>query len=392
MSAESPSPPPRVEPVAPPEGGETPVPPAPPAPVAPPEPPVPEPALLPPQVVLAAPTPARWQTIAIWIAGTLALLGLASSLLLWQRFSAVQEQLARQTADTGAQAVEARTLARKAEETVQAASAKVAILDTRVGDLQAYRAQLDDVLQSVTRVRDENLVVDLESAVRMAQDQARLTGSIEPLLAALRTAERRAQRSGDPRLAPVAVAAARDMERVRTASVPDVAGLLARIDQLLREVDELPAVNSVGKPRPGPAQPAEAPEADNWWSRMSRAFRDEARDLVRVSRVERPEDTMLAPDQIFFIRENLKLRLMNARMGLLARQYEAARSDLAAAGSTLGRYFDPASRRTQAAATLLQQVQGFTREADVPRVDATLNALAKAGAAQAAPVPSDKSR
>ena len=64
----------------------------------------------------------------------------------------------------------------------------------------------------------------------------------------------------------------------------------------------------------------------------------------------------------------------------------------AAAGSTLGRYFDPASRRTQAAATLLQQVQGFTREADVPRVDATLNALAKAGAAQAAPVPSGKSR
>jgi len=302
------------------------------------------------------------------------------SALLWQRLAAVQEQLARQSADTSAQAMEARTLARKADETAQADSAKVAILDTRVSELQAYRAQLDNVLQSVTRVRDENLVVDLESALRAAQDQTRLSGSTEPLLAALRTAQQRAQRSGDPRLASVAVAAARDLERVRSAGMPDVAGLLARIDQLLREVDELPAINSVGKPRAAASapQPAASAPQQGGWSRLSQAFWEQTRDLVRVSRIERPEDTMLAPEQIFFIRENLKLRLMNARMNLLARQIEAARADLAAAAAMLGRYFDPASRRTQSSVALLQEVQNYTRSAQMPRVDATLEALARA--------------
>ena len=42
----------------------------------------------------------------------LALTALVTSLLLWQKLSNIQEQLARQTADSGAQALEARASAR----------------------------------------------------------------------------------------------------------------------------------------------------------------------------------------------------------------------------------------------------------------------------------------
>jgi len=346
-----------------------------------PESPLPAPAAAPaPEPAAPVRAGAAPSSAMAWLAMAVAVASMVVSALLWQRLAAVQEQLARQSADTSAQAVEARTLARKADETAQADSAKVAILDTRVSELQAYRAQLDNVLQSVTRVRDENLVVDLESALRAAQDQTRLSGSTEPLLAALRTAQQRAQRSGDPRLASVAVAAARDLERVRSAGMPDVAGLLARIDQLLREVDELPAINSVGRPRAAASapQPAASAPQQGGWSRLSQAFWEQTRDLVRVSRIERPEDAMLAPEQIFFIRENLKLRLMSARMNLLARQYDAARADLSTAAVALNRYFDPAARRTQSAAALLLEVQTHTRSAETPRVDATLEALARA--------------
>jgi len=345
---------------------------------------------LPPPLLLAAPEPPAPARVGVarpgavtWAAVIVALVSLACCLLLWQRVAAMQEQLARQSADTGAQAVEARTLARKAEETAQADSARVALLDTRVSELQGYRARLEDLLQNLARARDQNLVADLESAVRLAQDQARLSGNVEPLLAALRTTQQRAQGSADPSLAPVAVAAARDLERVRAAGVPDVAGLLARVDQLLREVDDLPASNSVGKLHAAPPGPPAAPEPGNWWSRLTQAFGQQARDLVRITPIDHPEDIMLAPEQIFFIRENLKLRLMSARMNLLARQYDAARADLSAAAGTLGRYFDPASRRTRASAALLQEVQSYTRAAEAPRVDATLEALARADAAQA---------
>ena len=311
-----------------------------------------------------------------------AIVALTIAVLLWQKVNGMQETLARQNADAGSQSVEARALARQADDAVRDTAAKLAALDARVADMAAYRAQLEELAQTASRARDENLAVDLEAALRLAQDQSQLTGSTQPLLAALRTAERRLARSQDPRLAPAARAVTRDLERVKTATVTDTAGLLGRVDQLLRQVDDLPVANEVGRAsgiararEPSPAAPT------NWWDKAWAGFRNEAESLLRVSRVERPEATMLSPDQAFFVRENLKLRLQGARLGVLARQYEAARSDLAAAGTALGTWFDPASRRTQAAATLLQQIQAQSKSADLPRVDDSLVALGNAAAA-----------
>jgi len=47
---------------------------------------------------------------------------------------------------------------------------------------------------------------------------------------------------------------------------------------------------------------------------------------------------------------------------------------------SMGRYFDATSRKTQTAATLMQQVQQQMRALEVPRVDDTLAALATAAA------------
>jgi uncharacterized integral membrane protein len=101
---------------------------------------------------------------------------------------------------------------------------------------------------------------------------------------------------------------------------------------------------------------------------------------VRVSRIDQPEAVLLAPEQAFFLRENLKLKLLNARLSLLARQNDAARADLAAPPRALNRYFDPASRRTQAAAGNCSRCRRSCATVDLPRIDETLAALATAGA------------
>ncbi len=325
------------------------------------------------------------QLVLAWV---LAALGLGASVALWQKVSGMQEQLARQSAEAGTQSVEARTLARQAEENARGLSGKVAALETKVADMAVYRTQLDALVQSVARARDENLAVDLDAALRVAQDQTQLTGSVEPLLAALRTAERRLTRSSDPRLAPVVRAVARDLEHVKNVSIPDAAGLLARIDLLLRQVDDLPLANEVGRARPGQAPRGTAapasPPPESWWARQWRGVLDQAQGLLRVSRIERPEASLLSPEQAFFVRENLKLRLHGARLALLARQYEAVRADLSAASTLLGGWFDPTSRRTQSAATTLQEIQAGTRTADLPRVEDTLTALGNAIAAASA--------
>ncbi len=315
--------------------------------------------------------------------GVIAVLALLLNALLWERLSTLQDQLSRQTAEAGATAAEARTLVRQTQEQERELAARQAVLEARLGEVALQRSQLEELMQSLTRSRDENLVVDIESALRLAQQQAQLTGSVEPLLAALRTAEQRVQRVPQARLAPVQRALARDMARIKATPLTDTPTLLARLDELVRLADDLPLANAVG-PAVAPQAAASAPLADNavqaWWQRSLQRVLDEVRGLVRVSRIDQPDAVLLSPDQSFFVRENLKLLLLNARLGLLARQPDAARADLQKAAATLDKYFDPNARRTRTAAGLLVQTRDQMKALELPRVDDTLAALATAAA------------
>lgn len=347
--------------------------------------------LIAPPAAPLPPAPAAASRLALMVLGVVAAAALASSVLLWQRLSGIQEQLARQSADSGTQAIEARAMAREAQELARDASARLALTEARVAEVALQRSQLEELMHSLSRTRDENLVVDIEAALRLAQQQSQLTGSLQPLVAALKGASQRIERAAQPRLAPLQRAMAQDLERLQRASVTDTAGLLVRIDDLARQVDELPLSNDVGPAhaaRPPAAAPAsgaagEAPEQPRWQAALRTgwdAVRDEVRGLVRVSRIDRPEAMLVAPEQAFFLRENLKLKLLNARLALLTRRLDSARTDLQAVHAGVARYFDPASRRTQGALQALVLVQSHLKSAEVPQLDDTFAALATAAA------------
>lgn len=247
----------------------------PPSPLHPPAPPAPSPAPQSPWTAQSAHTPAPvaprsgLQAYLLVAAAALAVAALVSSVLLWQKLGGIQEQLARQSADSSTQAVEARTLARQAEELARDASTRLSVLEARVNESALQRSQLEELMQSLSRSRDENLVVDIDAAIRLAQQQAQLTGSLEPLVAALKSAQQRIERAAQPRLAPIQRAITRDLDRLARANVTDTAGLLARLDELVRLVDDLPVHNEVARAegtrrlahKAQAARPADADEA-----------------------------------------------------------------------------------------------------------------------------------
>jgi uroporphyrin-3 C-methyltransferase len=326
----------------------------------------------------------------LWLVAVLALAGLALGGLAWQKLGNMQQQLARQSADTSVQAGEARAMAKQAQELALETAAKLAVTEARLAEVSLQRRQLEDLMQSLSRSRDENLVVDIDSAVRLAQQQAQLTGSVEPLLAALRSADLRVTRAAQPRLTQLQRAIARDVARIKATAVADTPSLLLKLDELVSLADELPIANAVGSSAGSAAtagakglEAAKRKEQESvlsWWSRLGLQVQDELRSLVRVSRIESPDAALLSPEQSFFLRENLKLRLLNARLGLLSRQVESARGDLGTAALAMGNYFDSGSRKTQTAVALLQQVQAQMRVLEVPRIDDTLAALTTAAA------------
>jgi len=328
----------------------------------------------------------RW----VLLVALLAIAGLASSFMLWQKLNGVQQQLARQSADAGTQASEARATAKQAQELALETAAKLAVTEAKLAEVALQRSQLEELMQSLSRSRDENLVVDIESSVRLAQQQTQLTGSVEPLMAALKTADMRVTRAAQPRLTPLQRAIARDVARIKATALADTPSLLVKLDELVTLADDLPLANAVGSAMAGnTATAAKVPESSkrkaeedlvSWWWRLTKVVEEEFRNLVRVSRIEDPDAALLTPEQSFFVRENLKLRLLNARLGLLSRQIDSARADLATTASVMARYFDANSRKTQTAVALLQQVQGQMRALDIPRIDDTLAALSTAAA------------
>ncbi len=343
---------------------------------------------------LHAPRPAApgWTWLSLVIGAT----GLGCSLLLWQKVDGMQEQLARQSADATTQATEARALARESQDLVRDANAKLSVMDVRVNEVSLQRGQLDALVQNLTRSRDETLVVDIESAIRMAQQQTQLTGSTEPLVAILQSSIKRIERAAQPRLVPVQQAMERDLDRLSQSAVTDTASLLARLDDVVSLVDDMhvrtgaPVPNEQRQPRrqapeTGSAETdaaATSPMQWLWWSdwghKIWQATREETRDLLRVSRIEHADVMLMAPEQAFFVRENLKLKLLNARLAVLARQYEAARTDISTAQATLGKFFDPGSRRTHQAQAVLAQLQTHMQATTQPVLDETLAALSTA--------------
>ncbi|MFO1265642.1 MAG: uroporphyrinogen-III C-methyltransferase [Rubrivivax sp.] len=216
--------------------------------------------------------------------------------------------------------------------------------------------------------------------MRAAQQQAAITGGSEPLLLVPRQAEERLARYGQPRL-----------ERVRRAVVQDLNAqrrgrhrhplLTSRIDEVVRQVDELPLLV---QPQHAAAMTAQSRRRGRRWrsghrgraaalprqrrsaaaaagssaaantspletlrasvDRLVAQVWSETRSLVRVTRIADPEAMPSRRSRAYFPRENVKLRLLNARLALLSRQFDIAQSDLREAREAIERYFDRNAR------------------------------------------------
>lgn len=324
----------------------------------------------------------------------LALLTLASLVVAWRaqdRVKNIEQELVRRQQESQGQSSEARLLAKQAQDSSRESAAKVALLEARVAEVAIQRSQLEDLIQSMSRSRDETLVVDVEAGIRVALQQSAITGSAEPLLAVLKQADERLARVNQPRLEGVRRAIARDLDKVRAVAVADINSLVIKLDEAVRLVDELPLLSNA-EPRNAvvsavPAKAASAATASQWaqtwregWTAAAERVWTEVKSLIRVTRIDKPDAMLLAPEQAFFLRENLKLRLLNARLALLSRQFDTAQTDLQSAQAALDHYFDRSARRTGLALELVKQVAAQARQVTLPRPDDTLAALATASA------------
>jgi len=170
----------------------------------------------------------------------------------------------------------------------------------------------------------------------------------------------------------------RDVERLKSLPLLDVPGLSLTLDRLVASVDALPLAFEERIERPAPAKaakPAPAAPEESALSRLGGEIWRELRQLVVVRRIDAPEPPLIAPQQAWFLRENLKLRLLNARLALLTRDEAGYREDLRVAQGWIQRYFDARAKASQAALAQLRQLSSASVSFEPPSIADSLEAV-----------------
>ncbi len=271
--------------------------------------------------------------------------------------------------------------------------AKITLLDNRQLEAQSQQLALEQMYQDLSKNRDEWALAEVEQVLSTASQQLQLAGNVQGALIALQNADRSLSRSDTPQFITIRRAIAKDTEKLKALPSLDLVGVALRIDNAIAQIDMLPMLadeKPVLPARPVRKDAAKAgtvaapavaagdgilARARVTWAAWTDELWDELRQLIRVRKVGTPEALMISPEQTYFLRENLKLRLLNARLALMSRNEAAFRADMQAAQLALERYFDTRAAQTQTVQALLRQAQANNVAIELPSLSDSLNAV-----------------
>lgn len=308
----------------------------------------------------------------------------------WQawdmRFQAseLREELARRLGEGETIAAEARGIARQQQETIAALQGKLGALEAKVEATEGQAAALDALYQAFSRTREDEVVAEVEQSIAAAAQHLQLAGNVQAALIVLQAAEQRLALHDKGQLAPLRRALVKDIETLKLLPATDIPGIGLRLERLLERADamplafegQLPASVVSDKPTSVTVESADiVGRLTAFASELAGDVWRELRALVRVERLDQPAPALLAPAQSTFLRENLKIRLLTARLALLARDGRTYAADLAQAHAWIERYFDVRDERVIGALAELTELEGVALSSEVPALTESFAAL-----------------
>lgn len=305
-----------------------------------------------------------------------AALALAFSLWQWwhtrEDLRATREQVAHQMAQANHHAELSQRLAQQSIDGLHDLNIQLASLETRMAQSQSQQTALLELYRSLSASRDAWTLSDVEQLLLAANQQLQLDGNVHAALIALQDADARLAVLDRPQFIPLRRALAADMNRLRATPQSDAVGMALQLDTLMGNVAHLP-LNSERTRSSSVTRTATRTAAKPttllqvWWQPL--------RDLLQIRRLDAPEQALLLPEQAYFLRQNLILRLLSARVALSAHDEEGFRTDLKLASRWLNTYFNRTDDATQQA---LQQIKALQQEpvnVALPSLDTSMAAL-----------------
>jgi uroporphyrin-3 C-methyltransferase len=298
---------------------------------------------------------------------------------LWQWFDAhyqinqVQQELAKRLADMDGTNKANQTLVTQNQEVVRELGGKLSLLENKYAEAQNQRAALETLYQEMSSSRDQTALAEVEQMLMIAGQQLQLSANVKAALIAMQHADSRLQRLDRPALNGLRKSINQDIDKLRALPNIDTVGINMRIDSLAAAVDELPLSQDIRtqEEKPLPAPVIKESNWDHFW----RELWLEVKQLVRIENTQKRELPLLSPTQTFFLRENLKIRLLSARLALLSHDEVSYKRDLKTAQDWTKLYFDVQSKDGAQALATLQKLAASNINIDLPDISGSLESV-----------------
>jgi len=287
------------------------------------------------------------------------------------RLDQTQETVARRLSEVEATNKANHLLVAQNQELVRELGGKLSLVESRYAETQNQRAALEALYQEMSSSRDQTALAEVEQMLLIAGQQLQLSANVKAALIAMQQAESRLQR---PAFANLRKRIGHDIDKLRAVPSIDVPAINLRLDGVIGAVDKLALAQDTHIQQQQTAAVVADPE-EGTWERFWRELWQETKHLVLIENTEREEMPLLSPTQAFFLRENLKLRLLSARMALLTRDDVSFRRDLKTAQDWLKRYFDVRSDAAAQALGTLQKLAASSIAIDMPDISGSLEAV-----------------
>lgn len=304
---------------------------------------------------------------------TYLLIAIALFTLAWQwlntrhRFNDIEKSLSLKLEQYQAINQQSLALAKQAEERSAQANARTIVLEQKLAESRDQQEALQTLYTQLAENRESTAVAEVEQLLTIASQQLQLNSNVKSALLALQAAQKRLEPLDLPRAIQLRETLALEIDNLREVPQLDVVSLSGQLTQLSELCGKLPLISERQPTLNANPQPTANPPT-NSLEKLIQPLWDDIKNLITVERIDTPEPPLLASDQAFYLRENIRLRLLTARVALLQHDEVTYKADLNMVKSWLLAYFDTKHPDTIKAMQLVKKLASHKISMTLPQL------------------------
>jgi uroporphyrin-3 C-methyltransferase len=259
---------------------------------------------------------------------------------------------------------------------------KINNLNNEIEQLRSQLVVMEDSIKSMNQQQpasnEDWALAEVEYLLIIASQRILLERDVDTALAAMEAAEERLRNLRNPDLVPVREQIVADINQIKGVNNVDITGLSIYLADIIERASSLPLKNVILDNQNAPDDQNELniqEKAGSAWGNFISTVWRELKGLVVIKRNGETRQVLLLPDQEYFLYQNLRLQLENARLSVLRRDTENMKTSVNLLVKWLSEYFNTNDTAVDNVIETLGKMSDLNLRPDLPDINSSLETL-----------------